>query len=145
MSFAQAEQGVLFPSATRVVAVANQGGTAVTTRAAARAVVELDVTAMAGAAGDVLNVFVDVLAPDGATWLNAIHFPQVAGNGAAQKHYAVLDATAVAATTFDVTADCNAGVTKPYLWGQQMRGRYTLVNAGGGGQSATFSLKMLTA
>ena len=135
----------LYPSATRVTAVANSAGTAVVNLAnAVRAVILLDVTATAGAAGDLLHVYVDVLAPDGVTWLNAARFPHVDGNAAAVQHYAVLSlAAAPAATTFDVTADCAEGVTKPYLWGSAIRGRHTLVNAGGGGQSVTFSLSAL--
>lgn len=130
----------LFPSATRTTAVANSAGTSKVIPFK-KAVFLLNVTATAGAAGDVLDAYVDVLAPGStATWLNAVHFTQVAGNSAAIKHYAVLDATAVAATTFNVTADCSSGVTKPYIWGPAVRGRYTLVNAGGGGQSVTFSL-----
>lgn len=95
-----------------------------------KAVFLLNVTAAAGDATDYLNVFIDVLAPDGATWLNAVHFTQVAGNSAAIKHYAILDSTAVAATTFDVTSDCTSGVTKPYIWGPTVRARYTLVATG---------------
>lgn len=136
-------QATLFASATRTAAVANSRGTAVTDLARIRrAVLVLDVTAMGGAAGDVLDVYVDV-SLDGSTWMNAVHFPQIAGNAAAQKHYAVLAATNVAATTFNVSADCAAGVTKPYLFGAQMSGRYTLVNGGAGSQSATFSLMAL--
>lgn len=101
-----------------------------------KAVFLLDVTATGGDATDYLNVYIDVLAPDGSTWLNAVHFTQVAGNSAAIKHYAVLDSTAVAATTFDVTADCTSGVTKPYLWGPVTRARYTLVATG----DVTFSV-----
>jgi len=131
----------LLPSATRTGAAANVAGTAVTNLAnLTRAALLLDVTATAGGAGDVLNVYVDVLAPDGVTWLNACHFTTVAGDSAAIKHYATLDATAVAATTFDVSADCASGVTKPYLWGSSMRGRYTTTNAGA---SVTFSLSAL--
>jgi len=130
----------LLSSATRTTAVANSGGTGVDSARARRIAVVLDVTAMAGAAGDVLDVFVDALAPDGVTWLNAAHFTQIAGNGAAAKHFAVLDSASVAATTFAVSTDCAAGVTKPYVFGQQIRARYTLVDAGGHGQSATFSV-----
>ena len=96
----------------------------------------LDVTATAGDATDYLDAYIDVLAPDGVTWLNAIHFTQVAGNSAAIKHYAVLDSTNVAATTFNVTSDCASGVTKPYLTGPATRGRYTIVATG----SVTFSV-----
>lgn len=130
----------LLASAARVTAVANEGGTAVECARARRISCLLDVTATAGVAGDTLDVFIDVLAPDGATWLNAGHFVQVAGNSAAVKHYLVLDSASVAATTFNVTADCAAGVTKPYLFGPKIRARHTLVDAGAHGQSATFSV-----
>ena len=129
----------LFASATRTTAIANSGGTP-SVKVWRKAIFLLDVTAMAGAASDYLNVFIDVMAPDGATWLNAGHFTQVAGNGAAIKHYMVLDSTNVAATTFDVTTDCTSGVTKPYLTGPATRARYTLTDAGAHGQSATFSV-----
>jgi len=139
---AYVERMILFSSATRTTAVANSGGTAVKMRNRAwkRAEFLLNVTATAGVAGDVLDVYVDVMAPDGVTWLNAIHFTQVAGDSAAIKHYAVLDSASVAATTFNVTTDCASGVTKPYLFGPQIRGRYTLVDAGAHGQSVTFEL-----
>jgi hypothetical protein len=101
-----------------------------------KAIFLLDVTATAGDATDYLDVYIDVLAPDGVTYLNAVHFTQVAGNSAAIKHYAVLDATSVAATTFNVTTDCASGVTKPYLLGPATRARYTIVATG----SATFSV-----
>ena len=100
-----------------------------------RAIFLLDVTATNGNATDYLNAYIDVRGP-GGTWLNAIHFTQVAGDGAAIKHYAALDTANVAATTFDVTADCASGVTKPYLWGDAVRGRFSLVDTG----DVTFSL-----
>lgn len=130
----------LLASAVRTTAVANSAGTGFPSAAAKRIVCLLDVTATAGAAGDVLDVYIDVLGPDGSTWLNAGHFTQVAGNSAAIKHYLVLDATNVAATSFNVATDCASGVTKPYLAGLQVRARYTLVDAGLHGQSATFSV-----
>lgn len=139
---AHAHAHTLFASAVRTTAVANSAGTAVTPLSSpwTKLVAVLNVTATAGVAADVLDVYIDVLGPDGATWLNAVHFTQVAGDSAAIKHYAVLAPTAPAATTFNVTADCSSGVTKPYLWGPQIRGRYTLVDAGAHGQSVTFSL-----
>lgn len=130
----------LLASATRVTAVDNEGAAGVDCARARRICCLLDVTATAGAAGDTLDVLIDVLAPDGDTWLNAGHFAQVAGDSAAVKHYLVLDSASVAATSFNVTSDCAAGVTKPYLFGTQIRARHTLVDAGLHGQSATFSV-----
>ena len=135
----------LFASAARATAVANSAGTAVANIGAAkRAIILLDVTASAGAAGDTLSVYVDMLGPDGTTWINAGRFTTVIGSSAAIKHWMALsEAAAPAATSFDVTADCAAGVTKPYVWGTQIRGRYTLVDAGDGLQSMTFSVTAL--
>jgi len=131
----------LFASANRTTAVANSVGNSKIIPFT-KAIFVVDLTAAAGVAGDTLDVFVDVLAPSaaGATWINAVHFTQIAGDGTAIKHFAVLDSTAVAATTFNVTSDCAAGVTKPYIWGPAVRGRYTLVDAGAHGQDVTFSL-----
>jgi hypothetical protein len=130
----------LLASAARTTAVANSGGTGVDCARARRISCLLDVTATAGVAGDTLDVFVDVLAPDGVTWMNAGHFAQIAGNSAAVKHFLVLDSASVAATSFAVSSDCAAGVTKPYLFGTQIRARHTLVDAGAHGQSVTFSV-----
>ena len=143
MPYTQAERATLFASALRTTAVANSAGAAASL-GFQRTVLLLNVTATAGVAGDTLDVYVDVLGPDGATWLNAVHFTQVAGNSAAIKHYAILAPSSPAATTFDVTTDCAAGVTKPYVWGTEMRGRYTLVDAGAHGQSVTFGLTAMS-
>ena len=42
--------------------------------------------------------------------------------------------------TCGTSADCAAGVAKPYLFGSQIRARHTLVDAGAHNQSATFSV-----
>jgi len=128
-------------SGATTTAVANAAGDA-QDYSFRRACFLLDVTATAGHAGDTLDVFVDVLGPDGATWLNAVHFTQIAGNSAAIQHYAILDSTNTAATTFNVSTDCAAGVTKPYLFGSRLRARWTMVDAGTVG-SVTWSLKAL--
>lgn len=134
----------LFASATRTTAAANSAGTAVTNIANARRLVALlDVTAMAGAVGDVLDVYVDLSPDGGTTWVNAIHFTQVAGNGAAQKKVAILDPSNPGTSEVNVTSDAASGAVRPAVWGDQVRGRYTLVDAGAHGQSATFSLKVL--
>lgn len=131
----------LLASAVRTTAVANSGATGVDCARAERIVCLLDVVKGLGVAGDTLDVYIDVIAPDGATWLNAAHFPQIAGDAAAAKHYVVLSlAAAPAATTFAVSADCAAGASKPYLAGLQVRARHTLVDAGAHGQSVEFGV-----
>jgi hypothetical protein len=87
-------------------------------------------------------VYVDILAPDGATWLNAIHFPQCIGSGGAKKYYAVLDSAAPGTSTIDVTSDASAGVVRPALFGKKVRARHTFVDADADG-SFTFAVTML--
>lgn len=138
------QAATLFASAERTTAVANQAGTAVTNISSAKRIVcLLDVTAMGGAAGDTLDVYVDLSPDQGTTWINAAHFTQVAGNGAAQKKVAILDPSNPGTSEIDVTSDAASGAVRPAVWGDQMRGRYTLVDAGAHGQSATFELKTL--
>lgn len=104
----------------------------------ARYIFMLILTAAGAEVGSTLDVFIDALGPDATTWINCAHFPQITGiTGVPLRQVAVLDATAVAATTFDVTSDCAVGVTKPYVFGQSFRGRYTIVN--GGTPSFTFA------
>jgi hypothetical protein len=130
----------LLPSAVRTTAVANAAGTAVANLASAkRAEITLDVTAMAGAAGDVLDVYVDVEVAPGK-WANAVHFAQVAGNGADETKVAILDPSNPGTDELDITSDCAAGKVRPALWGLSMRARHTLVDAGAHGQSAEFSV-----
>lgn len=137
------QAATLFASATVTTAAANVAGTAVANLARAqRAIAVLDVTAMAGAVGDTLDVYVDVEVAPGK-WANAVHFTQVAGNGAAQTKVAVLDPSNPGTSELNVTSDVAAGSVRPALWGLSMRGRYTLVDAGAHGQSATFSLKVI--
>lgn len=106
-----------------------------------RLVVMLDITASATDAADTLDVYVDVLAPDGATWLNAVHFTQQAGNGAAAKQFAVLDPSNPGTDVVAVTADAAAGKVRPALFGYAVRARWAIVDGGGDANSShTFSV-----
>lgn len=105
-----------------------------------RYIVLLDITASATEAGDTLDVYIDV-SPDGTAWLNAIHFTQKAGNTVAIKEYAVLDATNPGAVVIDVTADAASGVTRPSIFGSQVRCRSVVVEANANANSShTFSV-----
>jgi hypothetical protein len=132
----------LFASATRATAVANSAGTAVQCADAKRITVLLDLTATAGAAGDVLDVYVDV-SLDNSKWLNAAHFTQLAGDAAALSAYVILDPTTPGTAPIVTTADAGSGAVRPSAFGAWIRGRYTLVKSGGTAPSATFSLKAL--
>lgn len=97
--------------------------------------------ASATAAGDTLDVYVD-LSPDGGTsWLNAIHFTQRAGNASgAAKEVAVLDSASAAATVTNVTSDAASGAVRPYVFGNAIRARWAIADSGDGNSSHTFSV-----
>lgn len=99
----------------------------------------LNITASATAAGDTLDVFIDV-SFDNSIWINAVHFAQQAGNGAAKKEYAMLTAASAALVPTVVTADAAAGVVRPDVWGAYYRARWALVDGGGADTSHTFSV-----
>ncbi len=96
-----------------------------------------DIIDSAHEAGDTLDVYVDV-SLDGSTWLNAVHFTQQAGNGAARKEFAVLDPSNPGAVVVDVTADAIAGAVRPALFGLQMRARWVIADSGDGDSAHTF-------
>ena len=99
----------------------------------------LAVTAAQTEITDLLNVYVDV-SPDNVTWLNAVHFTQVLGNGGAVSFFAVLDPSNPPATVTDTTADAAAGVVRPSLFGAYMRARWVIFDGGGAAVSFTFSV-----
>lgn len=130
----------LLAAAQRTTAVANSAGATVAGVDKYRRIVVLcNITASDGAVGDTLDVYVDV-SLDGTKWLNAVHFTQQAGNGAARAEYAVLDPANPGTSVVNVTSDAAAGAVRPAAWGPYIRGRYTLVDAGAHGQNHTFSL-----
>lgn len=104
-----------------------------------RYVVLCSITASATDAGDTLDVYVDV-SLDNATWLNAIHFTQQAGNGAAKKMFAVLDPSNPGTSTIDVTSDAASGAVRPALFGPYMRARWAIADSGDANSSHTFSV-----
>jgi hypothetical protein len=138
----QGEAMVLEPSSAHVTIVANQAcvNPWICLGERRRVLFLVDLTAAASVVGDTLDVLIDALAPDGLTWLNAIHFPQMLGNGGAKKFFGVLDPTNPGAVTFDVSADAAVGVVRPGVFGSQFRGRYTITGAAA--QSFTFSLSL---
>jgi hypothetical protein len=136
----QGEAFVLEPSSAHVTIAANVAGLYQFNPYGERSrfLFLLDLTAAANLVGDTLDVLIDALAPDGATWLNALHFPQCLGNGGAKKYFAILDAANPGTACFDVTADAAVNTVRPALFGASFRTRYTI--AGGGAQSFTFSV-----
>lgn len=105
-----------------------------------QAAILLVLTDAAAAAGDTLDCYVDTSYDGGTTWLNAVHFTQILGNGADSiSIVAVLDpggapGTAVVATT----SDASAGAVRPTLFGNALRLRHVIADGGAHGQSFTF-------
>jgi hypothetical protein len=142
-----AERVAVYGAAKTLLASGARGATAGTNATAVtgldaikRLLVLLDVTAAAAENTDTLDVYIDVLGPDAATYLNAIHFTQMLGNGGAKKFFAVLDPSAPGALDIDVTADAAAGAVRPALFGSAVRVRYVIADAGGAAASFTFSV-----
>ena len=133
----------LLPSATRTTAGVGQLGTVISDMGRYKRVIAVcDITASGGVAGDVLDAYIDV-SLDNLRWLNAVHFTQQAGGGVARVEYAILDPSAPGAVVINATADCAAGVVRPSAWGDFIRARWTIVDAGAHGQSHTFSMQLL--
>ena len=86
--------------------------------------ITLEVTPADGDSDDKLDVYVD-RSVDGAVWTNAVHFPQVLGDGGAKRYLATLDhtTTTAAATTLDYSGDAAANVVRPLVQGDQLRVR----------------------
>lgn len=104
----------------------------------------LSVTAAATGAGDTLDVYIDTSPDGGTTWVNAVHFTQVIGNGGAKKEWAVVSVSgAPAATATAVTSDAASGVVRPAVLGDALRVRHTVVDGGSAAQSFTFSVTAL--
>ena len=100
----------------------------------------LDITASATAAGDTLDVYIDVSFDGTNSVGNAIHYTQQAGNGSAAKEFAILDSQTPGTSIIIVTADAAAAAVRPALFGAYYRARWALVDGGGGDTSHTFSV-----
>lgn len=102
----------------------------------------LDLTAAATATADTLDVYVDV-SFDNETWINAVHFTQILGDGGAKRELAKLtvgelnDPDAV----LDVASDASAGVTRNVGITPFIRYRSVIVDDGTDNASFTYSLE----
>jgi len=99
-----------------------------------------DITASGVAAGDTLDVYIDVSFDGTNSAGNAVHFTQQAGNAAAKKEFAVLDSQTPGTSVVVATADAASGAVRPALFGAYYRTRWAIVDSGGGTQTHTFSV-----
>lgn len=132
--------GTPYTLAASAARTAGATGTAQAIEGWRRAIFLLSITASATEAGDTLDVFVDVSPDSGTTWVNAVHFTQQAGNGAAKKEVAVLDPSNPGTAVVDVTSDAAAAVVRPAVWGNQIRARWAIVDSGNANSSHTFEV-----
>lgn len=103
---------------------------------------QLDVTAAATDVGDTLDVYVDMSIDGGTKWHNLVHFTQVLGNGGAKTFVAVIkNDNPGASAVFATTADAAAGATRQIGFGNKLRYRSVVVDAGTQNASFTFTLK----
>jgi hypothetical protein len=140
INLSQGEVYVLEPSSVHATIAANVAGVNrfYTLGERRRFLFHVNLTAAGIVAGDTLDVFIDAEAPDGS-WMNAIHFPQMLGNGGVQSFFGVLDATNPGAVTIATTADAAVGVVRPGVFGPSFRTRYTI--AGAATQTFTFAVQ----
>lgn len=96
---------------------------------------QLEVTAAATAAGDTLDVFVQTTI-DGTTWLDAVHFAQVLGNGGTKRFISKVSAS-LALTEYETGTALGAAAIRNLI-GSQWRVRWVIAGAT---QSFTFSVK----
>jgi hypothetical protein len=135
----QGEVVTLFPAAVYVTAAAAATGTPVYLGGERlRYLWVLTLTNAGDNVADTLDVFID-FSLDGTTYVNAVHFTQILGNGADALTFYASSVPTGTTTTPALTADAAVGTCRPALIGPYVRGRYALVN-GGGTHTFTFSL-----
>lgn len=132
--------GTTYTLAASGARTSGANGTAQTVDGWRRAICLLNITASAHEAGDTLDVYVDISPDAGTTWINAIHFTQQAGNGAAKKEVAILDPSNPGTSVIVVTSDAASAAVRPAVWGNQIRARWAIADSGDADQSHTFSV-----
>lgn len=100
--------------------------------------VELAVTAAATDVGDTLDVYVDTSWDGGITWFNIGHFTQVLGNGGVKTFIMALGQdNPGTADIYEKSSDCAVTTTRPIGFGDRLRSRAVVVDAGT--QNASFN------
>jgi len=134
-------QITLATSAARTVTVGTNGDT-VNVDAWERALLLCAFTNKATDSGDLCDVYVDVSPDGGTTWLNAVHFTQALGNGTdAATEYAVLYANTPGTAIVVATADAASTAVRPTLFGNAIRARWIIFDAGTADATFTFGVK----
>lgn len=139
LELTQGEFLTLEPAGAHLVTAGATGTPVVLNGERRKLIFVLDFTGKATDANDTCDVYVDALV--GSKWINAIHFTQVVGNGAAaSSEFAVLDATNPGAVVVSATADAASGAVRPGVFGSQFRARWVVVDPTGSNASFNFSV-----
>lgn len=113
-------------------------GTAITLDGFEVLTVQCELTAAATEANDTLDVFLQTTV-DGSTWLDAIHFTQMLGNGGAKRFVAKISAS-LALTEYETATSLGAAAVRNLI-GSQWRVRWAIADPTGSNASFTFSVK----
>lgn len=127
------ENIVLLPAATRST---TGTGSAIVLDGFEAFVLQCELTAAATDVGDTLDVFVQTTV-DGTTWLDAVHFTQMLGNGGAKRYVSKISA-ALAQAEYETGTSLSAAAVR-HIFGSQWRVRWTITDANANG-SFTFSV-----
>lgn len=125
---------ILLASAART---ATGTGDAVELQGYSALFLQLDVTAVATAAADTLNVFIQTMV-DGSNWVDVYHFTEVVGNGGAKRYFGKLVFDA-ALTEFENAAALAAAGGRS-IFGDSYRVRWAVIDDTS--PSFTFSVKV---
>ena len=107
------------------------------------ALILFELTNAATDVGDLLDVYIDVSPDSGVTWINAVHFTQILGNGAdAFKEWAFLNPTHTGTATINVTTDAAAAVVRQIGFTDRIRVRADVTADGDVTPDQTFTLSV---
>lgn len=133
----------LFSSAARAGVTTGTYGTAVDLCLAQKPIQALcfcfDLTASGTDNGDHLDVYVQTSLDLGVSWTDVVHFTQIVGDVGAVKTYYAKVTAAGAETMYEIGSALSAAGVRNII-GNQIRGKYVVVDAGTANATFTFSL-----
>ena len=111
---------------------------------AKQALILFELTNAATDVGDLLDVYVDISPDFGTTWINAVRFTRILGNGAdAFKEWAFLNPEHTGTTTVDVTTDAAEATVRQLGLTDRIRARADVTADGDPVEDQTFSLSVV--
>ncbi len=102
----------------------------------------LNVKNIAAIDTDILDVYIDISPDNDITWINAVRFERILGNGNPAVHIARLKFDAGDLAMINVTTDVNAGTVRPIGIGTMIRYQGEVTEAAAGGASFDYSVQV---